>query len=139
LAYGIVVWGQNAKALSRRMFTLLKRAEKYMAGLKLESCRDSFRQMKILTVYSLYIQETILYAKNTRNNNEYHRYVHNLEFYNSKPTEAGCILYDKLPDYIKRIGNNNQFRKELKDLLIKGCYYSVEDYLSEEFCNIGYR
>jgi hypothetical protein len=36
------------------------------------------------------------------------------------------------------VGNNNQFKKELKDLLIKGCYYSAEDYLNEEFCNIGY-
>jgi hypothetical protein len=35
-----------------------------MAGLKqLESCRDSFRQLKILAVYSLYFQGTILYAK----------------------------------------------------------------------------
>jgi hypothetical protein len=91
-----------------------------MAGLKqLQSCRDGFRQLKILTVYWLYIQKTILYAKekcncivnsfihllkfhkiltrsiqpvdteivknekqvhtyNTRNN-DYHRYVHNLE------------------------------------------------------------
>jgi hypothetical protein len=28
-----------------------------------ESCRDSFRQLKILAVYSLYNQETIIYAK----------------------------------------------------------------------------
>jgi hypothetical protein len=27
---------------------------------------------------------------------------------------------------------------ELKKLLIKGCYYSIEDYLNEEFSNIGY-
>jgi hypothetical protein len=30
---------------------------------QLESCTDSFRQLKILTIYSLYIQGTILYAK----------------------------------------------------------------------------
>jgi hypothetical protein len=39
---------------------------------------------------------------------------------------------------IKQMGNKNQFKKELKDLLIKGCYYSIEDYLNEEFYNIGY-
>jgi hypothetical protein len=61
-ACGIVVGGQNAKELTRRIFTLLKRSEKYMAELKLESSRDT-RQMKLLIVYSLYIQETILYAK----------------------------------------------------------------------------
>jgi hypothetical protein len=65
---------------------------------------------------------------NTRNN-DYHRNVHNLELYNSKPPVA-CIFYNKFPNNIKQIGNNNQFKKELKDLLIKGCYCSVEDYLN---------
>jgi hypothetical protein len=85
LAYGIVVWGQSAKTLTRRIFTLQESAVRYPVGLKeRESCRDSFRQLKILTIYSLYLQETILYAKekgkctdkqihtyNTRNNNDY--------------------------------------------------------------------
>jgi hypothetical protein len=60
LAYGIIVWGQSAEALTIRIFTLEKRAVRYTAGLKQrESCRDSFRHLKVLTLYSLYIQETI--------------------------------------------------------------------------------
>jgi hypothetical protein len=98
LSYGIVVWGYSSKALTR-IFILQERAVRYTAGLKhLESCRDSFRNLNILTVYLLYIQETILYVKekcnctkqihtyNTRNNKDYHKYVHNLELHNSKPT-----------------------------------------------------
>jgi hypothetical protein len=77
-----------------------------------------------------------VHTYNTRNN-DYHRYVHNLELYNSKPSVAGCIFYNELPN-IKQI-RNNQFKKPLKDLLIKGCYHSTEDYLNEHFCNIGYR
>jgi hypothetical protein len=64
-----------------------------MGGLKqLESCRDSFRQLKILTVYLLYIQEMILYAKEkcdctvnkqvhtyNRRTNDYHGCLQNLE------------------------------------------------------------
>jgi hypothetical protein len=39
-------------------------AARYTAGLKqLESCRNSFRQLKILTVCLLYIKERILYAE----------------------------------------------------------------------------
>ena len=117
LSYGIIVWGQSAKALTRRIFILQKRAVRYIAGLKhLESCKDSFRHLKILTVYSLYIQETILYVKekcnctvnkqihthNTRNNKDYHIYGYNLEIYNSKPSVAGCIYYNKLPNNIKQ-------------------------------------
>jgi hypothetical protein len=116
LSYGIVVWGHSAKANTIRIFALQKRAVRYTAGLKhLESCSNSFRNLKILTVYLLYILETILYVKkkcnctvneqihthNTRKNKDYHRYGHNLELYNSKPSVAGCIFYNKLPNNIK--------------------------------------
>jgi hypothetical protein len=77
LSYGIVVWGHSAKALTR-IFILQKRAVRYTAGLKhLESCKDSFRNLKILTVYSLYLQETILYVKEKCNcmaNEQIHTY-----------------------------------------------------------------
>jgi hypothetical protein len=104
-----------------------------------ESCSKSFRQLKILTVYSLYNQESISYAKekcnctvnkqvhtcNTRNN-KYHRYIQNLELYNSELSVAGCIFHNKLPNNIKEIGNN-EFKKELKDLFINRRHYSTED------------
>jgi hypothetical protein len=34
LAQGIVIWGQSAKALTRRVFTLQQKAVRYTAGLK---------------------------------------------------------------------------------------------------------
>jgi hypothetical protein len=90
------LYGDSAKALARRIFTFQKRAARYTAELKQwESCRDSFRQLKILAVYSLCIQETTLYAKekgaytlnkqihtqNTRNNND-HRTMNKNELMN---------------------------------------------------------
>jgi hypothetical protein len=46
LAYGIVILEQTAKALTRQICTLQKRALRYTAELnQLESCRDSFRQL----------------------------------------------------------------------------------------------
>jgi hypothetical protein len=149
LSYGIVVWGHSANANTTRIFALQKRAVRYTARLKhLESCRNSFRNLKILTVYLLYILETILYVKkkcnctvneqihthNTRKNKDYYRNRHN----NSKPLVTGCIFYNRLPNNIKQITNNDQFARELKKLLIKGCYYSIQDYLNEEFSIIGY-
>jgi hypothetical protein len=99
------------------------------------------------TVHSLYIQQTILYvinkcncitnkqihSHNTRNNNDYHWSVHNFEFYTSKPSVAGCIFYNKLPNSIKQIDNKNQFIRELKNLLINWCYYSTDDYMNDKF------
>jgi hypothetical protein len=68
------------KALTRQIFILQKRALGYMAGLKqLESCRESFRQLEILTLYLQYIQETILYAKEKCN-----CAVNNVHTYNKK-------------------------------------------------------
>jgi hypothetical protein len=143
--------GTQCKANTTRISALQKRTVRYTAGLKhLDSCRNSFRNLKILTVYSLYIQETILYVKekckctvnkqihthNTRNNEDYHKYMHNLELYNSKPSVALCIFYNNLYNNIKQI--ENQFARELKKLLIKGCYYSIQGYLNEEFSIIGY-
>jgi hypothetical protein len=55
LSYGNVVWGHSAKANTTRIFALQKRAVRYSAGLKhLESCRNSFRNLKIL----MYIRYT---------------------------------------------------------------------------------
>jgi hypothetical protein len=147
LAYGIVVWGQSAKALTKRIFVLQKRAVRYTARLNpLELCRDSFKQLTILTVYSLYIQQTILYVINKCNctvnkqvhthntrNNDYHKWVHNLELYNSKPSVAGCIFYNKLPNNLKQLDNKNQFIRDLKNLLTNGCYYSIEDCVNDKF------
>jgi hypothetical protein len=63
LLYGIVAWGHSTKVNTTRIFALQKRAVRYTAGLNhLELCRNSFRNLKILTVYSLYILETILYV-----------------------------------------------------------------------------
>jgi hypothetical protein len=107
----------------------------------------SFKQLKILTVHSLYIQQTILYvinkcnciinkqihSYNTRNNNDYRKSVHNLERYTSKPSVVGCIFYNKLPNSIKQIDNKNQFIRELKNLLINGCHYSIDNYMNDKF------
>jgi hypothetical protein len=113
----------------------------------LESCRDSFKQLNILTVYSLYILQTILYvinctvnkqihSCNTRNNSDFHICVHNLELYTRKPPVAGGIFYNKLPNSIKQIENKNQFIRELTNLLINGCYYSSDDFMNDKFLNV---
>jgi hypothetical protein len=74
-----------------------------------------------------------LHAYNTRKNNDYKKYVHGMDLYNSKRSVAGCRFYNKLPKNIKQIDNKNQFTRELKKFLIKECFYSIDDYLSQEF------
>jgi hypothetical protein len=76
-----------------------------------------------------------LHTYDTRQNNNYHKYLHGIDLYNSKPSVAGCRFYNKLLKNIKQIDNKNQFTRELKEFLIKGCFYSIDDYLSQEFPN----
>jgi hypothetical protein len=46
---------------------------------------------------------------------------------------AGCTFYNKLSNNTKQINNKNQFTREMRKLLIKGSYYSIDNYLNEEF------
>lgn len=102
---------------------LRARAIRYAAGLKqLESCRDSFRHLKILG-YTQYTYKKLFYMQKKSNcivNKQVYimqeiMTVHNLRLYNSKPLVAGCLFDNN----IKQVGDNIHFKKELKDL--KGC------------------
>lgn len=55
--------GKSAKAPTWRIFMLQGRAIRYAAGLKqLESCRDSFRHLKILG-YAQYTYKKLFYMQ----------------------------------------------------------------------------
>jgi hypothetical protein len=62
--------------------------------------------------------------------------VHKLELYTRKRSVAGGIFYNKLPNSIKQIENKNLFIRELKNLLINGCYYSIDDFMNDKFLNV---
>jgi hypothetical protein len=71
-----------------------------------------------------------------------HKYVHNLQLYKSKPSVAD----NKLPNNIKQIGYNNQFKKQLKNLLIDDIIQlkatSMKNseifYTDKQICRISY-
>jgi hypothetical protein len=145
LSYGVTVWGHSARKYMKRVFTLQKMVVRCIAGLKpTVSCRESFISLSILTLFSLYIYETILFvdekgncmtndkfhAHNTISSLDYHQYVHKLGIHNSRPTIAGGKFYNKLPAHIKQIKDNGLFKRKLKQLLINGCYYSVEEFMN---------
>src|SRR5436190_23658135 len=93
-----------------------------------------FKDLKILTVYSLYILECVMYVKNnqcynnkgnehvhhyfTRNKNNITLPNHNLQMYEKKTSYAGKRFFNHLPNSIKNVSNANKFRAQLKELLI---------------------
>jgi hypothetical protein len=40
--------------------------------------------------------------------------------------------------YVNQIRNNGHFKRKIKELLIKECYYSTEECMNEVFINIGF-
>jgi hypothetical protein len=59
-------------------------------------------------------------------------------YWNANKLNWTELKHNKLPNNIKQIENINQFKKKLKELLIKGCYYSIDDYLNKCFLETGY-
>jgi RNase P/RNase MRP subunit p30 len=48
----------------------------------------------------------------------------------------GISLRNKVPNQIKRRGNFNSFRKELKSFLLKYSFYSVDEFMSCESLSV---
>ena len=100
--------------------------------------RYLFSELNILTVYSLYILETVVYTKNnyiqtmpshkynTRNKVVYED--HNLELFKKKTTYMGLKFLNKIPLEIKQINDKNTFKSKLKEFLLRNPMYSLEEF-----------
>lgn len=107
------------------------------------SCRTSFKNNKILTVYGIFIQECILFFVKHRDLFEQFRPQsgypsRNCTYYypkhRLKQTESGghynCIkMYNFLPRYIKEISSMPVFKKKLFKYLCNLEPYNIHDYI----------
>ena len=65
IRYGIIFWGNSSKTNVNKILLIQKKAIRVLAGLQYkDSCREYFVSLKIMTVISLYIYETLLFVKN---------------------------------------------------------------------------
>jgi hypothetical protein len=107
------------------------------------SCREWFKRWNILTVYCVYIVETICYVKgnlkqfnqNSNNHNYDTRQRKNLyvtycrtEACKNSVNNIGKRLYNKLPNNLKSTDNTLHFRKKFKLFLLHQTFYSVENF-----------
>ena len=105
-----------------------------------DSCREVFKNMEIMTLYSQYIYSLILYTVNNKHlfntNNEIHkykiRYKNNLHFpiaNLSKFNKGGVKVFSHLPHYIKTLTNDQKcFKSTLKRFLYHHSFYSMDEY-----------
>jgi hypothetical protein len=52
------------------------------------------------------------------------------DLYKRSAVNMGSKLYNKLPDYIKKIESYKHFRKELKSFLLLHTFCSVEEFVA---------
>jgi hypothetical protein len=104
-----------------------------------------FKDLKILTIVSLYILEVISYlrrhhqfvelnsnvhAYNTRRKMDIHIQSYKTDLYKRSVINMGSKLYNRPPDYIKEIESYKTFRKQLKSFLLRHAFYSVEEFVA---------
>jgi hypothetical protein len=64
IRYGIIIWGSASQSPMKRILVIKKRAVRLIQGIrKRTSCRQAFKNLKLLPFYSLYIYEIIIFDK----------------------------------------------------------------------------
>jgi hypothetical protein len=102
IRYGIIFWGSSSHA--NRVFILRKKIIGIITNTRpRDSCREVFKNMEIITLYSQYVYSLILYTVNNKHlfntNNEIHkyktRYNNNLHFpiANFSKFNKGAYIY----------------------------------------------
>jgi hypothetical protein len=143
MAYGIIFWGNSIN--SSKIFKIQKRAIRIIMGCKSrDSCRNLFKELKILPFVSQYIFSLLIFVINNKNyfitNSENHS-IHNrsssnfhlpqanLAIYQKGVYYAGVKVFNNLPQDIKNISDNpKRFKKVLKHVLTTQSYYTLEEY-----------
>uniref|UniRef100_A0A1B6M9W2 Reverse transcriptase domain-containing protein n=3 Tax=Graphocephala atropunctata TaxID=36148 RepID=A0A1B6M9W2_9HEMI len=143
LRYGITVWGASSNGNLHRVLVMQKKAIRIMAGIgPRESCRNIFKNWKILTATSIYILETILYcitkdppkqqhlhSHYTRQAQDYTLPIHRTTLFEKKPSYAGIKFFNKLPEHLK--GNNpGAVKRTLRCWLQDRAFYTLDEFFS---------
>ena len=144
MSYGVMFWGMGSGSL--RAFILQKRAIRTLLGMSpRDSCRESFKQLGILTLPSAYIYECLLYAHSnmvgTPLNSHYHNHDtrnkdlirpigHRLAKMSKSFICMSVRLHNKLPDDLRSLASES-FPKEVKKYLVAKVFYSTDEMLNE--------
>jgi len=128
-----------------KVFILQKKSIRIITDTRpRDSCREIFKSMEIMTLYSQYIYSLVLYTVNnthlfdtsneihkykTRNNNILHRPIANLSKFNNGTYISGIKVFNHLPQHIKALTNDHKyFKSTLKRFLYHHSFYSMNEY-----------
>jgi hypothetical protein len=142
VSYGIIFWGNSY--YSNKIFILQKKIIRIIMNTKSRnSCRELFKNLEIMTLYSQYIYSILLFTVNNKylfdSNNEIHQYrtrhnkdLHlptvNLSRFKKGAYISGIKAFNHLPQYIKALVNDECFKSTLRKFLYQHSFYSVAEY-----------
>lgn len=139
LSYGILAWGSAAHIHLQRVFILQKAAVRRIVGAKWDDhCEPIFKQLNIMTVFSLIVFENLMYIKSNlsrfQNHSNQHSYDTRGKHYIIQPCQRinktktfGITLYNKLPSVLQNLPMA-LFKKKARMIMQDMCLYSIEEY-----------
>lgn len=147
LSYGIIMWGYSTDALT--LFTVQKKLIRILVNIQqTDSCKPHFINLNILTLPSIYILEICKFAHKhkdfyTKREDIQSRYTlrhktrlniptSRLKIHSTSPLVMSIKVYNMLPEAIREEKKLHLFTNKLKKLLIRKCYYSVDEYLNDK-------
>jgi hypothetical protein len=145
MEYGIIFRGNLSNSI--KVFRMQKRIIRVIMNARTrDSCRDLFKNLNILPMYSQYTYSIILFVvKNKdlyKSNHEIHsfstRHSTNLYFptlrltvFQKGPDYSGIRAYNHLPSHIKNLSNEMKlFKPSLKRFLLSNLFYSLDEYFN---------
>jgi hypothetical protein len=142
LRYGIILWGGIKESI--KILRIQKMVIRLLTSLRRsESCTQTFKENRILTVTSLYVLEGMCFVKkykdnlkhnfaihehNTRSIYDLHTQICNISLFQKSVINMAVKLYKYLPSKIKKLESFNCFRKETKLVVLKNSFYTLEEF-----------
>jgi hypothetical protein len=146
LTYGIIFWGNSSFRM--QIFRIQKRIIRVMSGLRpWDSCRDAFRDWRILPLQSQYIFSLLIFVVNnvglyhttsqihgfnTRRNFDLYCPQTNLTIYQRGLYYFGIKLFNHLPLNMKKLTHSIKlFRVALSAFLHSKSFYTLDEYFNQ--------
>lgn len=141
--YGLAVWGGTSAGNLQKVLVTQKRAIRILAGLNFrDSCKETFKDLKILTVIALYARALVLHidatqpqrgsnlhSHNTRHGSKFNLPAHHLTLFERKPSYMGMKIHNSLPEEIRSLTGKG-LKTALTNWLADHPFYSMDELIN---------
>jgi hypothetical protein len=143
MSYGLIFWVTSSYSSS--IVRLQKKVIRIMTNSrKRDSCREMFKGLEILPLYSKFIFSLLIFVSdhselfktnldlhsiNTKIKNNFHFLQPRLCIYQKGVYYMGIIIFNQLPSFLKgMVGKKKLFKSSLKWYLLENSFYSFQDF-----------